>query len=82
MHRRPARWTANDLLGKKDLSPMPGFPLDDGIIEDVIRYHSGLPGYRTTPLLPLRRLASSLGLGGIWVKDESKRFGLNASPGR
>ena len=81
MHRRPARWTANDLLGKKDLSPMPGFPLDDGIIEDVIRYHSGLPGYRTTPLLPLRRLASSLGLGGIWVKDESKRFGLNAFKG-
>ncbi|MBP7111090.1 MAG: diaminopropionate ammonia-lyase [Firmicutes bacterium] len=81
MHEKPARWTMNDLPGKKHLKPMPGFALDDKIIESVMRYHSGLPGYCMTPLQPLKALASSLGLGGIWVKDESRRFGLNAFKG-
>ncbi|MFN8062656.1 MAG: diaminopropionate ammonia-lyase [Vicinamibacterales bacterium] len=32
----------------------------------------------STPLVPLKRLADSLGLADVWVKDESSRGGLNA----
>ncbi|QTD49122.1 diaminopropionate ammonia-lyase [Sulfidibacter corallicola] len=41
-------------------------------------FHRHLPGYRATPLHRLRGLARRLGLGGLALKDESKRFGLNA----
>ncbi|MGI6029107.1 MAG: diaminopropionate ammonia-lyase [Candidatus Heteroscillospira sp.] len=43
--------------------------------------HSSLPDYRPTPLVRLDALANRLGVGGIYVKDESKRFGLNAFKG-
>jgi len=36
------------------------------------------PGYRPTNLLTLPGLAASLGLGGIWYKDEGSRFGLGS----
>jgi len=38
----------------------------------------GWPGYRLTNLVPLPGLAASLGLGGIWYKDEGSRFGLGS----
>jgi diaminopropionate ammonia-lyase len=46
--------------------------------EQVGRFHSGLPGYAPTPLVSLPGQAQKLGIGKLWVKDESKRFGLNA----
>ena len=46
--------------------------------EKTSRFHSGLPGYAPTPLVALDGLAGKLGVGKLWVKDESKRFGLNA----
>ena len=45
------------------------------------RLHRGLPGYAPTPLVKLNDLAARLGLGALLVKDESKRFGLNAFKG-
>ena len=42
------------------------------------RFHSGMEGYKPTPLVSLDALASQLGLGKLWIKDESHRFGLNA----
>ena len=36
------------------------------------------PGYRATPLLSAKGLASRLGLGSVFVKDESGRFGLGS----
>ena len=42
------------------------------------KFHASIPGYSPTPLVSLPRLASELGVGGVYVKDESKRFGLNA----
>lgn len=42
------------------------------------RFHAGFAQYAPTPLVPLPHLASVLGLGNIRVKDESRRFGLNA----
>ena len=44
----------------------------------VRRFHSSFPEYRPTPLASLSRLAGALGLGALYVKDESQRFGLNA----
>ena len=41
-------------------------------------FHSSIPGYAPTPLRDLGCLAKSLGVGGIFVKDESQRFELNA----
>ena len=42
------------------------------------RFHSSFPEYFVTPLASLASLASRLGVAGIYVKDESYRFGLNA----
>ena len=41
-------------------------------------FHRGIPGYEPTPLADLVRLSAALGIGRLAVKDESKRFGLNA----
>lgn len=41
-------------------------------------WHATFPEYSPTPLVSLRGLANDLGIGGFYVKDESKRFGLNA----
>lgn len=42
------------------------------------KYHREIPGYRMTPLVALPELSSLLGLGGIYVKDESQRLQLNS----
>ena len=44
----------------------------------VQAFHSSFPEYKHTPLAKLDNLAKQLGLGNIYVKDESYRFGLNA----
>ena len=41
-------------------------------------FHSSFPQYSITPLAQLEGMAKYLGLGGVYVKDESYRFGLNA----
>ncbi|EPN8223753.1 diaminopropionate ammonia-lyase [Vibrio alginolyticus] len=41
-------------------------------------FHSQIDGYQPTPLVSLPVLAKQLGVKAILVKDESKRFGLNA----
>ncbi len=41
-------------------------------------FHSRLPDAAPTPLLEMRPLADELGLGGLLVKDESARFGLQS----
>lgn len=50
-------------------------------IDEVIKahtFHQSFPQYTKTPLASLNHLADYLGLKGIYVKDESYRFGLNA----
>ena len=41
-------------------------------------FHRTIPGYSPTPLVSLQALAEHLGLASFHVKDESKRFTLNA----
>jgi len=43
-----------------------------------LRFHRRLPGYEETPLVDAQKLASALGVGKVFVKDESSRLGLPA----
>lgn len=52
--------------------------LNSETINGVCRFHESFPVYEQTPLVSLNNLAAELGIGGIYVKDESYRFGLNA----
>lgn len=52
--------------------------LNESKAKEVRQYHKSFPMYKETPLVALRDLASKLSLKNIYVKDESKRFGLNA----
>lgn len=49
--------------------------------ETARQFHKSIPGYQPTPLVTLQNLADRLGLSGLYVKDESYRFGLNAFKG-
>ena len=49
--------------------------------EGAWRFHHTLTDYAPTPLRALDGLAKDLGVGKIFVKDESYRFGLNAFKG-
>ena len=42
------------------------------------KFHERFPQYSVTPLAQLKGMAEHLGLGSLFVKDESYRFGLNA----
>ena len=41
-------------------------------------FHAGLPGFRPTPLAELPALADELGVGRVFVKDESARLSVGA----
>jgi len=43
-----------------------------------LRFHRRLPGYEETPLVDAPGLADALGVGKVYVKDESSRLGLPA----
>lgn len=52
--------------------------LSEKQIEKAKKFHRTFPQYTKTPLVSLENLSKRLGLGGIYIKDESYRFGLNA----
>jgi diaminopropionate ammonia-lyase len=45
--------------------------------EDILKFHKKLRCYSSTPLVSLHKLAKSLGIKELYVKDESKRFRIN-----
>lgn len=45
---------------------------------EVRDFHASLPGYAPTPLTEIPALAQELGVGRVFVKDESNRLGLPA----
>lgn len=55
-------------------------PLEFGCdkAQKAIEFHKTLAGYHPTPLVTLDGLAKAAGVRKLYVKDESKRFGLNA----
>ena len=78
MGRAPL-WTAN-AIPPSDCSQSMAL-MDVGTIEKVRNFHKSFPEYSVTPLAALGNLANALGVGGIYVKDESQRFGMNAFKG-
>lgn len=62
--------------------PIPAEPVGDEFAPETIaavrRFHQTFPQYEPTPLVLLEGLAAELGVAGVWVKDESKRFSLNS----
>ena len=69
------RWAVNRLPKSED--PW----LDVMSLDRVAKaraFHRSFPQYSVTPLANLKGMAGRLGLGGLYVKDESYRFGLNA----
>ena len=52
--------------------------MDVDNVKSALRFHRSFPEYEVTPLHSLKRMADYLGIRGLYVKDESYRFGLNA----
>ncbi len=52
--------------------------LSEEVSRKVLKFHESFPMYERTPLRDMKKLSNEFGLGGIYVKDESYRFGLNA----
>lgn len=48
------------------------------VANTVRRFHQGIKGYKTTPLVALEQLAKELNIGGIYVKDLSSVLGLDS----
>ena len=62
---------------KKDITKAKAmFPMS--CARDARKFHSRIPGYHMTPLVALPNLAHLLGVGGIYVKNESKRLHMNS----
>jgi diaminopropionate ammonia-lyase len=68
-------WVENKM--KKVIGVSTDF-LSDDEIKRAKDFHKSFPEYAETPLRKLDNLAEYLGLGGVYIKDESYRFGLNA----
>lgn len=69
------KWTLNSMEKTNDES------LKVMALEEVKKargFHETIPGYEKTPLADLSKMSEYLGLGNIFIKDESYRFGLNA----
>ena len=59
-----------------DIADVAGF--SPAVAQRVRAFHASFSQYCPTPLVALPGLAGELGLKSVCVKDESKRFGLNA----
>lgn len=46
--------------------------------KETLTFHRRLPDYHVTPLTSVEKLANTLGVANVWVKDESRRLGLPA----
>ena len=69
------------ILWKENSMPKSEVSLDflsNEEINKVRNFHKSFPEYSVTPLVNLENLSKRIGVGGIYLKDESYRFGLNA----
>ena len=46
--------------------------------QEVLQFHKSLPNYAATPLIELPSVAAELGVGRVFLKDESARMNLSA----
>lgn len=71
-------WIENPRAGVLDECVSLRRMLPAGITGITRQFHRQLDGYRMSPLKSLSGLSSYLGVGGIWVKDESQRLHLDS----
>lgn len=72
------KWVQNEKSRDKNYTKEALVGFDEKEIQDVYNFHKTLPNYAPTPLVDLKKLAEHYGVKKVWLKDESKRFGLNA----
>ncbi len=75
---QPITWIENPRARSIEHSPAVDEFFPTGIARQTRAFHSRIPGYNVSPLKSLPRLAAMIGLGGIWVKDESFRLSLSS----
>lgn len=78
MKEIPITWIKNPFLQNGDQTQAVKDFLPVELPRQVRKFHQQIPGYRMGPLKGLSNLAAKLGLGGIWVKDESARLNLQS----
>ncbi len=73
------KWKINDLKksSEQERTELISF-LSEKELSKTINFHKSFPQYKETPLVALNDLAKDIGLKGVYLKDESYRFGLNA----
>lgn len=69
------KWVVNTMTKSEDKN-LEIMSIEEG--EKARAFHQSFPQYEVTPLTELPLMADHLGLGTLFVKDESYRFGLNA----
>ena len=69
------KWVRNEMPRTKD-EQLAVMSLEN--VAKARAFHKSFPQYAVTPLAGLSGMAQHLGLAGLYVKDESYRFGLNA----
>lgn len=69
------KWVVNTMTKSEDTN-LAIMSIEEG--EKARAFHQSFPQYEVTPLTELPLMADYLGLGTLFVKDESYRFGLNA----
>jgi diaminopropionate ammonia-lyase len=78
MAEQPIQWTKNRFKSTPQADAAIQALLPPDLPRKIRAFHRQLPGYRMSPLKGLSNLAARLGLGGIWVKDESARLDLRS----
>jgi diaminopropionate ammonia-lyase len=67
------------IIRKRGIKPEADTSISSVSVAAKVRsFHKTIPGYKPTPLVLLPGMAKELGIGRLYVKDESYRFGLNA----
>src|SRR5690625_3136677 len=67
----------NEMKGKHDLTDVLE-SFSEQTVDEIYAFQRSHPKYTKTPLVQLNNLSEKIRLGNVYVKDESKRFGLNA----
>jgi len=75
---KPIEWVANSRPRSIEASAAVDNLFPKGISQQVSDFHRQIPSYQISPLKSLPNLASMIGVGGIWVKDEAKRLDQNS----
>lgn len=74
----PVKYCENPFALKEGRSAAVQRTFPPGTARLARSFHRQLPSYKMSPLKNLSNLAAMLGLGGIWVKDESQRMALTS----